>query len=299
MAASASILLVEDDSDMRSLLHSYLTRQGYAVIEANDGDSALRVLLGDDKIDLLLTDVVMPGLLDGFALGREARRIRPGLKVLHVTGYAERIKSNPRMVRSGTIMQKPVERSALLERVSHLLGGWAVDQNEVLQRAYRYWADKTDGRRMPDRKDLDPIEIKDLLPYLSIIEIIGDERRCRYRLTGTRVVDALGCDPTGRFVNEIFDGADRAFIEHLLAEVMAKALPLYVASAFRSEDNGLSTERLLLPFTLGGSDLRQIVMVQTFDWTQRPGTLHELSRRNIHRTDAFQWQPADVTGVAS
>jgi hypothetical protein len=152
---------------------------------------------------------------------------------------------------------------------------------------------------MPDRKDLDPIEIKDLLPYLSIIEIIGDERRCRYRLTGTRVVDALGCDPTGHFVNEIFDGADRAFIEHLLAEVMAKALPLYVASAFRSEDNGLSTERLLLPFTLGGSDLRQIVMVQTFDWTQRPGTLHELSRRNIHRTDAFQWQPADVTDVAS
>jgi CheY-like chemotaxis protein len=299
MATSASILLVEDDSDMRSLLQSYLARQGYRVIEASDSDAALRVLLGDDEIDLLLTDVVMPGTRDGFALGREARRLRPGLKVLHVTGYAERIKANPRMARTGAIMQKPVARRDLLDRVSHLLGNWAVDQNDVLQRAYRYWADKAEGRRMPDRKDLDPVEIKDLLPYLSIIELVGDERRCRYRLTGTRIVDALGCDPTGRFVDEVFDGADREFMGHLISEVTAKAQPLYVASAFRSADNGLSTERLLLPFTLGGGDPRQIVTVQTFDWTRRPGTLHEISRQHIQRTHSFQWQPADSANIPS
>ena len=76
------------------------------VIDACDSDIALRVLESDEPIDLLLTDIVMPGRHDGFGLGKQARRLRQGLKVLHVTGYPEQINANPMMVRSGALMQR-------------------------------------------------------------------------------------------------------------------------------------------------------------------------------------------------
>lgn len=286
MEMPARILVVEDDAAMRSLLASYLLRHGYDVIDAGDGDAALRVLSSDERIDLLLTDVVMPGQHDGFGLGKQARRLRPGLKVLHVTGYPERI--NPALVRRGALLQKPVQRAALLDRVSELLGSWAVDQNEVLRRMYEYWLAKARGRPLPDRSDLNPAEIPAILPHLSIVEAVGDRPRYRYRLLGTTIVEALGVNPTNLFVDDIPDDDDSAFLTTLLSEVCAKAQPLYAASAFKADEYGMSTERLLLPFSLDGGRAAQIVMAQTFDWSQRPCTFHELARRRPDRTDAIQ-----------
>lgn len=272
---------------MRSLLNSYLLRQGYDVVEAGDSDAAIRLLQGDERVDLLLTDVVMPGQHDGFGLGKEARRLQPGLKVLHVTGYQSRIDENRPLVESGALMQKPVERAELLDRVGELLGSWAVGQNAVLRRMYDYWVDKTGKRRLPDRKDLDPAEISDILPYITILEVIGSEPHYRYRLVGTQVVEALGFNPTGRTLGE-FTAPGAQFLADLLAEVRAKACPLYAASAFRAGEDGMSTERLLLPFSVGGDEPRQIVLTQTFDWARRTCTLHELVRRNPDRMDAIQ-----------
>jgi CheY-like chemotaxis protein len=288
MGKPARILVVEDDTAMRELLDSYLMRQGYDVIDACDSDVALRVLQSDEQIDLLLTDIVMPGRHDGFGLGKQARRLRPGLKVLHVTGYPEQINANPMMARSGALMQKPVHRAELLGRVGELLCSWAVDQNDILRRMYEYWVEKARGRRLPDRKDLDPAEITDILPYLSILEVVGDEPRYRYRLLGTQVVEAIGFNPTNLFIDEACSEGDAAFLTGLLSEVCAKIQPLYAASAFRSGESGMSTERLLLPFTLGSAQSRQIVVVQTFDWAQRTFTFHELARRHPDRTDAIQ-----------
>jgi CheY-like chemotaxis protein len=284
----ARILVVEDDAAMRGLLNSYLLRQGYDVVEASDSDAALRTLQGSERIDLLLTDIVMPGQCDGFGLSKHARRLRPGLKVLHVTGYQDRIDGNRPLVRSGTLMQKPVGRAELLDRVGELLGSWAVDQNAVLRRMYDYWVEKLHGRPLPDRKDLDPAEISDILPYLSIVEVVGDTPRYRFRLLGTHVVEALGFNPTNSFIDDIQAEDGVIFLTGLLGEVRAKVRPLYAASAFRAGDDGMSTERLLLPFSVGGAEALQIVVVQTFDWAQRTCTLHELVRRNPDRTDAIQ-----------
>jgi CheY-like chemotaxis protein len=288
METPARILVVEDDTAMRELLHSYLLRQGYDVIDACDSDAALRVLQGGEPIDLLLTDIVMPGKHDGFGLGKQARRLRPGLKVLHVTGYPEQINGNPLLVRTGVLMQKPVQRAELLGRVGELLGSWAVDQNDVLRRMYEYWLEKSCGRRLPDRKDLDPTEIPDILPHLSIVEAVGEAPRYRYRLLGTHVVEAIGFNPTNLYVDDIFAEDDAAFLTGLLSEVCVKVQPLYAASAFTSGDYGMSTERLLLPFAVGDAPPVQIVVVQTFDWAQRSCTFHELSRRHPDRTDAVQ-----------
>jgi CheY-like chemotaxis protein len=285
---TARILVVEDDAAMRGLLNSYLMRQGYEVVEASDSDAALRVLQAGEHVDLLLTDIVMPGQHDGFGLAKHARRLQPGLKVLHVTGYQDHIVANRPLVRSGALMQKPVQRGELLDRVGELLGSWAVDQNAVLRRMYDYWVEKAQGRPLPDRKDLDPTEIIDSLPHLSIIEAVGDKPRYRFRLLGTEVVAALGFNPTNQFIDETYEEEGVIFLGGLLGEVCAKARPLYAASAFKVGEEGISTERLLLPFSVGGGEARQIVMAQTFDWERRTCTLHDLARRNPDRMDAIQ-----------
>lgn len=285
----ARILVVEDDADLRALLKAYLRNQGYSVLEAGNADEALVILNGERPIDLLLTDIVMPGTLDGIALGVEARRIQPGLKVLHVTGFPERIAANSPLLKGNALIQKPVERHDLLKRVGHLLGRWAVDQNDVLQRAFSYWAEKAAGRPFPVRKDLDPSEIKALLPHLSIYERVGSPPSARYRcrLTGTKVVVAAGLNFANRFLEEFLTPDDAEFIGRQLGTVMTSGAPLYAASAFRAGESELATERLLLPFGMEDGTV-QVVVVQTFSWGARPRTLHEIARLRPLRTHAVQ-----------
>lgn len=86
---SGSILIVEDDEDVRQFSVVILQERGYRVKVARDGREALNILRDADDIDLLFTDIVMPGGVSGVVLAREAKRICPRLKVLLTTGYAE------------------------------------------------------------------------------------------------------------------------------------------------------------------------------------------------------------------
>lgn len=83
-----TILVVEDDNGVRAYTVEILRELGYRVIEAGDGPSALRVLKGDGRVDLLFTDVVLPSGMTGAELVRLARADRPDLKVLFTTAYA-------------------------------------------------------------------------------------------------------------------------------------------------------------------------------------------------------------------
>jgi two-component system cell cycle sensor histidine kinase/response regulator CckA len=85
---SGTVLLVEDEPMVRSVAERALARHGYTVITADNGDDALEILGKGEKIDLLLTDVVMPGM-DGPTMVREARKNWPDLKILFMSGYAE------------------------------------------------------------------------------------------------------------------------------------------------------------------------------------------------------------------
>ena len=82
------VLLCEDDDDVRFFSSEALTDLGYTVIEARDAASALAALNKHGRVDLLFTDVVLPGGKTGADLAREARKLQPGLKVLFTTGYA-------------------------------------------------------------------------------------------------------------------------------------------------------------------------------------------------------------------
>ncbi len=82
-----TILIVEDEDDVRSLASRVLGSLGYRILEAGDGDSALTLLRNHPEIALLFTDVVLPGTMKGTDIARAARELRPGLQVLYTSGY--------------------------------------------------------------------------------------------------------------------------------------------------------------------------------------------------------------------
>ncbi len=118
---SETVLLVEDDDAVRELSVVLLTALGYSVIEEPDGRAALRRLEEDAPIDLLFTDVVMPGGLNGIELARRARLLRPGLKVLLTSGYAQTDATHKLDPDSEPLLQKPYTQSQLARLIRHTL----------------------------------------------------------------------------------------------------------------------------------------------------------------------------------
>ena len=82
-----TVLVVEDDDDARATLAAMVTELGYRVLEAENGKCALPILEQDRPVDILLSDVVMPGGMSGVDLAKAAHKRRPDLKVLFVSGY--------------------------------------------------------------------------------------------------------------------------------------------------------------------------------------------------------------------
>jgi signal transduction histidine kinase/ActR/RegA family two-component response regulator len=96
------VLLVDDNADVRATIASYLRDSGHVVLEAEDAAQALPRL---EEIDLLVTDIIMPGSLNGVELAKEAARRRPGLKIVLITGFSE---ARLEAVEAGwTVLQKP------------------------------------------------------------------------------------------------------------------------------------------------------------------------------------------------
>src|SRR5262249_62425492 len=89
VSSGETVLVVEDDQRVRRVSIQRLKDLGYAVIEADCGPAALRVLDSGEPIDVLFTDIVMAGGMTGLDLAREARRRRPNLRILFTSGYAE------------------------------------------------------------------------------------------------------------------------------------------------------------------------------------------------------------------
>lgn len=86
--AGETVLIVEDDPAVRVLVSVVLKELGYAFVEAGDADTAVPIIESDQRIDLLISDVGLPGM-NGRQLAEIGRQIRPDLKVLFITGYAE------------------------------------------------------------------------------------------------------------------------------------------------------------------------------------------------------------------
>jgi len=117
-----SVLVAEDDPFVRSYAVTCLSSLGYRVIEAVDGREALQKLNDGAHADLLFTDVVMPGGLNGWELAERARQIRPGLKVLLTSGYAlETLAERGRLPDGVIILNKPYRKAELAKRLREAL----------------------------------------------------------------------------------------------------------------------------------------------------------------------------------
>jgi PAS domain S-box-containing protein len=116
------VLVIDDEPTIRMLIAEVLAESGYAVIEAPDGPSGLRVLESNAKIDLLITDVGLPGGLNGRQVADAARLTRPGLKVLFITGYAENaVVGRGRLENGMYVLTKPFQMEILAERIRDII----------------------------------------------------------------------------------------------------------------------------------------------------------------------------------
>jgi signal transduction histidine kinase len=123
VGGSETILLVEDDEAVRQFAAAQLVSFGYRVIEAADGPAALAIVEARDDIDLLFTDVVMPGGMNGRRLAEAVQRLRPGLPVLYTSGYTENaIVHQGRLDSGALLLTKPYLRSELDRMVRAALG---------------------------------------------------------------------------------------------------------------------------------------------------------------------------------
>jgi two-component system NtrC family sensor kinase len=119
---SETILLVEDDDEVRKFASEVLREQGYTVHAAPDGASALQLLETETNIVMLFTDVVLPGGMNGRQLADEARRHRPELSVLYATGYTRNaIIHQGRLDAEVELLTKPFTAEALARKVRQML----------------------------------------------------------------------------------------------------------------------------------------------------------------------------------
>ncbi len=120
--AGETVLVVDDEPSVRMLIAEVLDELGYSAIEAADGTSALKVLRSDVRIDLLITDVGLPGGLNGRQMVDAARVDRPDLKVLFITGYAENASiGGGHLERGMHVLTKPFAIDTLAARIRSII----------------------------------------------------------------------------------------------------------------------------------------------------------------------------------
>jgi CheY-like chemotaxis protein len=120
-ASSQTILVVEDEVLIRLELADYLRACGYRVLEASSAEEAMTVMQTEHRVDLVFSDVQMPGPTDGFGLARWIRANRPGVKVILTSGVARSAALAGELCDEGPLEAKPYDPQRLLERIRRTL----------------------------------------------------------------------------------------------------------------------------------------------------------------------------------
>ncbi len=116
-----TVLIVDDEPNIRMLVSEVLTEQHYRLLDAKDGPSALAILESGNRIDLMITDVGLPGGLNGRQIADRARVLRPKLRILFITGYAENAAVSNHLEPGMSVLTKPFAMSTLANKVREML----------------------------------------------------------------------------------------------------------------------------------------------------------------------------------
>ncbi len=117
-----TILVVEDEVLVRMVISDYLRECGYRVIEAGNAEEALTVLRSSEAIDIVFSDIQMPGEMDGFGLARWVRQNQSGVKILLTSGNARAADCAGDLCEDGPLEAKPYHPQTILTRIRRLLG---------------------------------------------------------------------------------------------------------------------------------------------------------------------------------
>jgi hypothetical protein len=123
-----------------------------------------------------------------------------------------------------------------------------------------YWRDKCAGRLMPSRSDIDPAEISRYLPYITLVDVVDDDRRFVYRLVGTMEVALRGGDPTGRSIPDAFFGRSVASVTRKYETVCKTRAPFYEIDDFQVTDRYVNEENLFVPLSDNGETVNKILV---------------------------------------
>lgn len=120
----ATALVVDDEPDLLEVAMTYLQEMGYRVLRAGDGASALRTLAAEPDVDLLVTDVVMPGGMSGVKLSQQVRRRHPGVRVVFTSGFPAQALSSRSTTRvDGPLVNKPFQRREFASALNRAMEG--------------------------------------------------------------------------------------------------------------------------------------------------------------------------------
>jgi CheY-like chemotaxis protein len=123
MGNRATVLVIDDEPMVRMLIKDVLEEVRYDVVDVADGPTGLKVIQSDSRIDLLATDMGLPGGMSGRQVAEAGREARPNLKVLFVTGYAQTTMLDADFNQSSTqVIGKPFNFEALQNKVREMIG---------------------------------------------------------------------------------------------------------------------------------------------------------------------------------
>ena len=152
-----------------------------------------------------------------------------------------------------------------------VFAAWSQDQlapcHSSLHTLHRYWMARCGERSMPARSDIDPIDLKSLLPQLILVDVVPDPRRYVYRLVGTREVEVRGADPTGKPVEEAYYGESADDTAYYLDRVVRTRQPALYRGTYQPLRTRIHREDVLfLPLSQDGLTVNMIMVLGHTDW---------------------------------
>lgn len=169
-------------------------------------------------------------------------------------------------------IQQSIRLVAEAPGIARAPGGPLVNCHETVTELFAYWHLKRGSRAMPARADIDPVDLKRLLPLLCLIDVVPDARRYVYRLVGTRDVEMRGFDPTGKSVAEGSYAESPGETERYLDQVVTACQPLIYRGTYRPFDTRIETDEVLfLPLSTDGTSVEMVLLYSHTLWIKDEG----------------------------
>ena len=153
------------------------------------------------------------------------------------------------------------------------LAAWSpdllADCHASLRQLYAYWDTRRGTRLMPGRSDLDPVDLKQLLPMLILIDVVPDARRYTYRLVGTHEVEMRGRDPTGKSILEAYYGESAEDTTCYLDRVVETREPVLYRGTYQPLRTRTQRDDVLfLPLSKDGETVNMVMLLSHTDWVR-------------------------------